>query len=140
MKILFVALILSAALPAGAAMAQTSPSGNAGSLEAGYGGAGRVASQPFNPTTRDANGNRLVVNGVIVNGQDGSTVTYSQSSAGGPSGADWLQSGAGSARGDAGATAIGNLLTVSITGSGNTVVLNSRQTNNATVNATVRRP
>lgn len=139
MKILFMALVLSSALPAGAAMAQASPSSNAGSLEAGYGGARRVATQPFNPTTRDANGNRLVVNGVIVNGQDGSTVTYSQAS-GGPSGADWLQSGAGSARGEAGATAIGNLLTVSITGSGNIVVLNSRQTNNATVDATVGRP
>jgi hypothetical protein len=40
--------------------------GGVSSLEAGYGGAGRVASQPFQPSTRDANGNRLVVNGRII--------------------------------------------------------------------------
>lgn len=136
-------LILAGIVGAGPASAQSTPNPNSvASLEAGYAGSGRVATRPFNPSTRDANGNRLVLNGVIVNGQDSSTVTYTSAQSGRPSGAgaDYLQTGAGSTTSTAGATAIGNLVSVSITGHGNTVVLNSRQDNSGAVSASGRRP
>jgi holdfast attachment protein HfaA len=82
--------------------------GGVSSLEAGYGGAGRVASQPFQPSTRDANGNRLVVTS---------------------------ETGAGLS--SSSATAIGNLISVQVSGRNNTVVLNARQVNNGQLNARV---
>lgn len=140
MKPLFAAAILIGLAYAGQASAQSTPGATgAAGMEGGYGGAGRIASQPFSPTTRDANGNRLVVNGVIMNGQDGSTVTYTSTSSTGLSGASYFQNGADGLNGGATATAIGNMINVSITGHGNTVVLNATQTNTSDVNAVVSR-
>ncbi len=101
--------------------------GGVSTLEAGYGGAGRVAAQPFQPSTRDANGNRLVVNGRIIDGRGQASTTYT--------------SGTGESGGGAGAsnaTAIGNLINVQVSGRNNTVVLNARQTNSGEVTARVR--
>lgn len=111
--------------PPAAALAQAAPGpqgSGIGSLEAGYGGAGRVAAQPFQPSTRDANGNRLVVNGRIIDGRGQASTTYT-----GGTGAT------GGGAGGSSATAIGNLINVQVSGRNNTVVLNARQTNTGAV-------
>ena len=97
------------------------------SLEAGYGGSGRVAAQPFQPSTRDANGNRLVVNGRIIDSRGQATTTYTSGAGAG----DGSTGGAGTSS----ATAIGNLINIQVSGRNNTVVLNARQTNTAEVTA-----
>ncbi len=77
--------------------------------------------RPFDPGTRDVNGNRLVVDGRIVSSSD--LGVFSQST---------LSSGAGALAG-AGfgqTTAIGNQLNVVTQGSFNTVVIDSTQINN----------
>lgn len=117
-------------VPPAVALAQAAPGpqgAGIGSLEAGYGGAGRVAAQPFQPSTRDANGNRLVVNGRIIDGRGQASTTYS-------SGTGATGDGAGASS----ATAIGNLINVQVSGRNNTVVLNARQTNSGEVTARVR--
>lgn len=73
---------------------------------------------PINPQTRDANGNRLIVNGQIMTD---STLT------GGIG--DGFSSGAGSAQ------AVGNQLNVVTQGNWNTVIVNSNQTNNGDISA-----
>jgi holdfast attachment protein HfaA len=125
----------------GSAQAQSSSeSAGAASMEAGYGRAGAVASQTFNPVTRDANGNRLVVNGVIMNGQPNAPVSYSSTGSNSLSGAAYFDSGAAALNNSNTATAVGNLVNVSIIGHGNTVVLNSTQTNNGDISANSRKP
>ncbi|EDX79628.1 hypothetical protein BBAL3_785 [Brevundimonas sp. BAL3] len=124
----------------GRALAQSSTeSAGAASMEAGYGRSGAVATQTFNPVTRDANGNRLVVNGVIVNSQAGTSVSYASTGSNTQSGAAYFDSGAAALGDTSSATAVGNLVNVSIIGHGNTVVLNSRQTNSGDVSANVRK-
>jgi holdfast attachment protein HfaA len=114
-------LILS---PAGAARAQS----NGGSMNAGYGHASTSdGNSGVTAGTRDANGNRIIIDGIIQGGLDQSSIT--STSFGGVSS---LGSGAGSA----GATAIGNNLSVVTQGSWNTVIINSTQTNTGTVTAT----
>ncbi len=119
----FVLAVLFAAVGASAAGAQAFPGAGVSSLEAGYGGAGRVASQPFQPSTRDVNGNRLVVNGRIIDGRGQSATAYTNDAA--------VRSGSSSA------SAIGNLINVQVSGRNNTVVLNARQVNNGQLNARV---
>jgi len=124
----------------GQAFAQSSTeSAGAASMEAGYGRSGSVVTQTFNPVTRDANGNRLVVNGVIVNSQAGTTVSYTSTGSNTLSGAAYFDSGAAALGDTSSATAVGNLVNVSIIGHGNTVVLNSSQTNSGDVSADVRK-
>ena len=124
----------------GRALAQSSTkSDGAASMEAGYGRYCTVATQTFNPVTRDANGNRLVVNGVIVNSQAGTSVSYASTGSNTQSGAAYFDSGAAALGDTSSATAVGNLVNVSIIGHGNTVVLNSRQTNSGDVSANVRK-
>ncbi|WP_396594366.1 holdfast anchoring protein HfaA [Brevundimonas sp. R86498] len=127
---LFAATILAGLAPASLALAQSVSGSGLGTMESGYGGAGRVAQQAYNPSTRDANGNRLIVNGRIVDPRGQAYSNYSSSDAG--TGAAYAQSGAGGG-GTTTSTAIGNLLTVQVTGSNNVVVLNARQTNNGTI-------
>lgn len=115
------------------ALAQAAPGpqgAGIGSLEAGYGGAGRVAAQPFQPSTRDANGNRLVVNGRIIDSSGQASTAYT--GGGGATG------GTGGGAGTSSATAIGNLINVQVSGRNNTVVLNARQTNTGEVTARVQ--
>lgn len=119
-------LILNAAAPA---MAQ-SMSSNSASYNAGY---GRVAGQEnhvVDYSTRDANGNRVIVDGVMLTGADQSV--YSSRSS---SGSLDSYSGVGSLGGFAGSTAIGNNLTVITQGNNNTVIVNSNQVNNGNVSA-----
>ncbi|MFT3997383.1 MAG: holdfast anchoring protein HfaA [Asticcacaulis sp.] len=121
---------IAAALMVGAAPAAAQTS-DLRTLENGYGNGRRLENQPFAPTTRDADGNRLIVNGVIQYGDANST--YSQSSA---STGSLLSNLTGTAtQGTSSATAVGNLLSVTVTGSHNTIVLNSRQDNSGEVSA-----
>lgn len=123
-----VAVVL-AALPAGSAAAQTTGSAGAGQFQAGYGGSRYTTAQASSGTTRDANGNRLVVDGLIQ--QNGSA--YSRSDSG--SSSSYLSGGVGSGTNIGGATAIGNNLNVVVQGNRNTVVVNSTQTNTGDINA-----
>lgn len=127
--IAFVAgLAVVAALPAAA---QSTGSGGAARFQQGYGGARSAAAAPTTGSTRDANGNRLIVNGII---QAGASSYSSQSD-----GVASAYSGAGSTRNGGttigGATAIGNQLNVVVQGSRNTVIVNSTQTNTGAINA-----
>ena len=122
------AICLSAAAlaaSAGAASAQ-SMSTNSASFNAGW---GRVAGQEnfgASAGTRDANGNRVIIDGVIQDGSDQSS--FVRSDFGG-------SSTHGSGAGFGGATAIGNNLSVVTQGSWNTVIVDSTQINNGDVTA-----
>lgn len=114
-----------ALIAAGAAGAQ-SMSANSASYNAGY---GRVAGQenhPVDVSTRDANGNRVIVDGLILSGEDQSSFSRAW-------GAADAYAGVGAV---GGASAIGNNLVVVTQGSNNTVIVNSTQTNNGAVTAT----
>ena len=118
-----------AALPA-AALAQTSGSAGASSMQAGYGNARGATQSAQTGSTRDANGNRLIVNGLIQSGAS----AYSNVSGGVSSN----YSGVGGSNGGTtigGSTAIGNSLNVVVQGNWNTVIVRSTQVNNGDVNA-----
>ena len=85
------------------------------------------ATEPYRAGTRDQNGNRVVVNGVM---QTGVGVQAAGQGTGGVGG------NSNSANQHSSATAIGNQLNVVVNGNYNTVVVNSTQTNNGNVNAT----
>lgn len=114
-------------------------SAGAASMEAGYGNSGRVATQTFSPVTRDANGNRLIVNGAIVNSRESGNVSYSGTSSNTLSGATYFERGAEALSNTSTSTAVGNLITVSIVGRNNVVVLNSTQNNTGNVTASTPR-
>ncbi|OJU48540.1 Uncharacterised protein [Brevundimonas vancanneytii] len=120
-----------AVLPAGSAAAQSTGSAGAGQFQAGYGASRYTTAQASRGTTRDANGNRLVVDGIIQ--QNGSAYSRSDSNAS----SSYLNGGVGSGGGTniGGSTAIGNNLNVVVQGNRNTVVVNSNQTNNGAINA-----
>lgn len=83
-------------------------------------------TQPFDPSSRDVNGNRLIVDGRIITGDDLSSFTTSTLATGGQS-----LSGAGFGGQFSGnTTAIGNQLNVITQGSFNTVIVDSTQINN----------
>ncbi|MDI1365499.1 MAG: holdfast anchoring protein HfaA [bacterium] len=112
----------------GAAHAQTMSS-NSAAFNAGY---GRIAGQEnrvVDYSTRDANGNRIVVDGVMLTGADQSVYSSSNSS-----GSLDAYSGVGG-RGYSSSTAIGNNLTVITQGNNNTVIVNSTQTNTGAISA-----
>ena len=112
----------------GAADAQTMSS-NSAAFNAGY---GRIAGQEnrvVDYSTRDANGNRIVVDGVMLTGADQSVYSSSNSS-----GSLDAYSGVGG-RGYSSSTAIGNNLTVITQGNNNTVIVNSTQTNTGAISA-----
>ncbi len=96
-------------------------------LNVPYGHSYRDENTPYNPSTRTADGNRLIINGRMVLG-DGSTLP-------GGLGGDFFgsQDGTGGSAG-----AIGNQLNVVTVGSWNTVIIDSTQINNGdqTVNIT----
>ena len=122
-----------------AAAAQSAGSTGMAAYQGGYGGSRYTTARPQTGSTRDGNGNRLVVNGLIQSGAS----AYSSTS-GGVSSSYSGAGGAGTAIG--GSTAIGNNLNVVVQGNHNTVIVNSRQTNNGDVtagtnlNASPRRP
>lgn len=118
----------------------SSEAAGAAAMEAGYGDAGTVATRTFNPVTRDADGNRLIVNGAIVDARGGSSLSYSTTSSNTLSGAAYFESGAAGLTNSATATAIGNLISISVVGRGNVILLNARQTNSGDIRATVPQP
>jgi holdfast attachment protein HfaA len=97
-----------------------------------YGMAAGQETQAINPSIRDANGNLTVVNGQITSGSV-SRQTGVQTAGANVSGSGTKGSGAIFG----GATAIGNSLNVVTYGSNNTVIVNSKQTNNGDQNANV---
>jgi len=117
-------------------MAQSAPArgGSLATYEAGFANGRQMENRSYAGASRDQSGNRLIVNGIIQN--DPSSFFQSDGADGDQarSGADYFSSGAASNS----STAIGNLLTVSVAGSWNTVIVNSTQSNtgNVTANAT----
>lgn len=125
-------LMLTAAALAvpGVAAAQSTGSSGAATFQAGYGAARYTTARPQTGSTRDENGNRLIVNGIIQSGAS----TYSSASGG----ASASVTGAGAGSGGTaigGATAIGNSLNVVVQGDHNTVIVNSNQVNTGDVSA-----
>ena len=114
-----------------AVQAQSNGSSGAGVYQAGYGGSRYTTARAQTGSTRDANGNRLIVDGIIQSGAS----SYSSAS----SGVSSSFSGAGSSSNGGtiigGATAIGNSLNVVVQGNHNTVIVNSRQVNTGNITA-----
>jgi holdfast attachment protein HfaA len=111
------------------AAAQSAGSSSLGTYQAGYGGSRYATARPQSGSTRDADGNRLIVNGVIQSGAS------SYSSATGGVSSSFSGAGAGSGTTIGGSTAIGNNLNVVVQGDHNTVIVNSSQVNNGAINA-----
>jgi holdfast attachment protein HfaA len=105
-----------------------SMSANSASFNAGYGRVAGQENRAVEVTTRDANGNRVVVDGLILTGADQSVFARA-----GGGGAIDAFSGVGA---NGGSTAIGNNLVVVTQGSNNTVIVSSQQTNTGSVTAT----
>ncbi len=104
---------------------------NSASYNAGYGRVAGQENRAVDPSTRDPNGNRTIIDGIIQNGSSQSVFAGGAASA---------YAGAGSSAtagaGFSSATAIGNSLTVVTQGNNNTVIIDSVQTNSGTVTAT----
>mgnify|MGYP007009436920 CR=1 FL=1 len=123
---------LALAIPA-MAQAQSSGSSGAGQFQAGYGGSRYTTARAQSGSTRDANGNRLIVDGLIQSGAS----SYSAQSGGVSSsfgGSGYGSNGRGGTT-IGGSTAIGNNLNVVVQGNHNTVIVNSRQVNTGNVTA-----
>jgi holdfast attachment protein HfaA len=90
---------------------------------------------PVNVSTRDANGNTEIVNGVMQAAQ-GSVFANVSGVATASSGAGSTSASAGGAGGTGSAVAIGNNLNVVVNGDNNTVIVNSSQTNTGAISAT----
>ena len=121
---------LSLILPAGAS-AQTAGSSGASQFQQGYGAARSSTARGTTGSTRDANGNRLIVDGIIQSGAS----SYSRQTGGVAGAYSGAGRGSGSSAAIGGSTAIGNQLNVVVQGSWNTVIVNSKQTNNGDVTA-----
>lgn len=122
------ALVVALAAPV-AASAQSAGSSSMATYQAGYGASRYTTARPQTGSTRDANGNRLIIDGVIQAGAS----TYSSASGGVSSSFSGAGGNGSSAIG--GSTAIGNNLNVVVQGNHNTVIVNSTQVNNGAVNA-----
>lgn len=117
-------LALAAAAPAVAQQMST----NSADFNAGYGRVAGSENHPVDVSTRDANGNRVIVDGLILTGEDQSTFSRT-------TGVYDSYAGVGAT---GGATAIGNSLVVVTQGSYNTVIVNSTQTNTGNVTANAK--
>lgn len=122
------ALVVALAAPV-AASAQSAGSSSMGTYQAGYGAARYTTARPQTGSTRDANGNRLIIDGVIQAGAS----TYSSASGGVSS--SFTGAGGNGSSTIGGSTAIGNNLNVVVQGNHNTVIVNSTQVNNGAINA-----
>ena len=115
---LFVAVAtLTLISPASAQTVRRSSGDGADAMARPYGTTAGEENQPMTGSTRDANGNRVIVNGMYVGG------SYSSS--------DGLTYGVsrGTTGASTNATAIGNSLNVVVSGKYNTVIVNSTQEN-----------
>ena len=93
-------------------------------------GAGQTHSTYVNRHGRDANGNRVVLNGVIQSGVGVQASAQARANAqvsGGVGASGTLNQGS--------ALAVGNQLNVNVVGNYNTVIVNSNQINNGDINA-----
>lgn len=128
-----VALLMGATALAALAIALAPPAhaqsmaSNSSSMNAGYGRTAGEENKMVDYSTRDANGNRVIVDGMMQLGDDQSVVTSG--------GAGDAYAGVGGRYAMGSATAIGNNLTVITQGSNNTVIVNSTQTNNGAITA-----
>ena len=113
------AILLTAAFVALAGAAHADPLGDNGDFGRAFAMDGDSFDNPINPQTRDANGNRTIVNGRM---ELEGTLTGGLM--------DGFQSSAS-------AQAVGNQLNVVTQGNYNTVIVNSNQTNNGDVSADV---
>lgn len=109
--------------------AQTLGPAGIGSLEAGYGNGRAMETERFNPSTRDSQGNRIIKDGVIQYGEAGGRLSTDANTA--VYGAGFLEAGTSNS-----ATAAGNIISIMVEGSNNTVVLNADQTNTGAISAT----
>ena len=125
-RVLIAAIGLAMLATPGVAAAQSAGSAGAAQFQAGYGGARYTTARPQSGSPRDANGNRLIVDGLIQAGAS----SYSSTSGGVSS-----SYGGVGGNGIAGSTAIGNNLNVVVQGNWNTVIVNSNQINNGNVSA-----
>lgn len=127
-KVAAVVVLVAVALPV-SAFAQSAGSSGMGTYTAGYGASRYTTARPQSGSTRDQNGNRLIVNGIIQSGAS----TYSSTSGGVAN--SYAGAGAGNGQTIGGSTAIGNSLNVVVQGNHNTVIVNSSQVNNGNVTA-----
>lgn len=119
---------LALGLAFGSAAQAQQMSSNSADYNAGYGRVAGSENHPVDVSTRDANGNRVIVDGLILTGEDQSTFART-------SGVFDSYAGVGS---QGGATAIGNSLVVVTQGNYNTVIVNSTQTNTGNVSASAK--
>lgn len=119
-------IITAAALCLAGAPALAQSNTGSASYNAGYGRTSGQENRMVDYSTRDANGNRVIVDGVMLTGDDQSTFTRGGGSLD-------SYSGAGS---QGSSTAIGNNLVVITQGSYNVVIVDSTQINNGDVTAT----
>jgi len=122
--------VLLALTGTGAAYAQ-SASSSASQFSRGYGSGMSGYADPVNVSTRDANGNRTIIDGVIQNGNSNSI--FGQLSV---AGVGQSSTGASTGTSTGTATAIGNSLVVTVNGNHNTTIVNATQINNGNVTAT----
>ncbi len=124
----WVAMLVASALAASGAQAQQMTT-NSADFNAGWGRYAGSENHPVDVSTRDANGNRVIVDGLMLTGEDQSSFSRSWGSAD-------AYAGVGASSG--GSSAIGNNLVVITQGSYNTVIIDSTQINNGDVNAGVQ--
>ncbi|MDP1641427.1 MAG: holdfast anchoring protein HfaA [Phenylobacterium sp.] len=121
----WLAAIVASLAGSGAAQAQQMTT-NSADFNAGWGRYAGSENHPVDVSTRDANGNRVIVDGLILTGEDQSSFSRSWGSAD-------AYAGVGASSG--GSSAIGNNLVVVTQGNYNTVIVNSTQVNNGNVSA-----
>ena len=126
-------IALAGGLLACPALAQTAQTrgGSLATYEAGYANGRQMEGRTYAPSSQNGTGNRLIVNGIIQNDSSSYFASDGTGASQAASGADYFSAGAGSTTN----TAVGNLLTVSVNGSWNTVIVNSTQTNTGTITA-----
>lgn len=113
-------LVLLLALPAAAQSAGNPAYSSSNDFQRPYGFGYGQESQPFDASTRDAAGNRTVVDGLLEGGTGLSSYANASASA-------WAQASANG--GVSQGQAIGNQINVITQGNYNTVVVNATQTN-----------
>jgi holdfast attachment protein HfaA len=108
---------------------QAQSASNSGQFNVPYGKPYNDFNQPFDARTRDANGNRTIVNGRMFLGQ--------QSNLSLGIGGSFFGSSTSGVGGFGGGGAIGNQLNVITNGSWNTVIIDSTQINNGNQNVNI---